>query len=137
MLVRIDSDHVTHDSRRRVAEQLMRGNRNLPRYSLDMPFRHRWMVLPLGACLLSSCLSGQSAKPSITLDEYLNTTDIPSARLSPDGTSAVIETAQPDWKNSVYRHDLWIWSAQSGLRSLTHSAGEEDEEWSPDGKWIA
>ncbi len=95
------------------------------------------MVLPLGACLVCSPVSGQSAKPAITLDEYLNTTDISSARLSPDGSSAVIETDQPDWKNSVYRHDLWVWNARSGLRSLTHSASEEDGKWSPDGKWIA
>jgi dipeptidyl aminopeptidase/acylaminoacyl peptidase len=71
------------------------------------------------------------------LDEFLNTTDISAARLSPDGASAVIATDAPDWKNSVYRHDLWIWNAQSGLRPLTHSAGEDDPRWSPDGKWIA
>ena len=95
------------------------------------------MVLPLGACLVCSPVSSQSAKPAITLDEYLNTIDIASARLSPDGDSAVIETDQPDWKDSIYRHDLWVWDAQSGLRSLTHSASEEDGQWSPDGKWIA
>ena len=93
-----------------------------------MRLQHCWMVLPLGACLVCSPVSGQSAKPAITLDEYLNTTDISSARLSPDGSSAVIETDQPDWKNSVYRHDLWVWNARSGLRSLTHSASEEDGE---------
>ena len=37
----------------------------------------------------------------------------------------------------MYRHDLWIWNELSGLRPLTHSAGEEDARWSPDGKWIA
>ena len=95
-----------------------------------------WLSLLLLASL-PACLFSQSAKPAITLDEFLNTTDISSARLSPDGTSAVIATDAPDWKNSVYRHDLWIWNAQSGLRSLTHSAGEDDPRWSPDGKWIA
>ena len=88
-------------------------------------------------CLVAAVAVAQSAKPAITLDEYLNTTDISSARLSPDGASAVIATDQPDWKDSIYRHDLWIWNAQSGLRSLTHTAGEDEPKWSPDGKWIA
>ncbi len=98
-----------------------------------------WLSLPVGVslCLGPAIVFSQTSKPSITLDEYLNTTDISSAELSPDGTMAVIGTDQPDWKNSVYRHDLWIWNAQTGLRPLTHSAGEEDAHWSPDGKWLA
>jgi dipeptidyl aminopeptidase/acylaminoacyl peptidase len=87
--------------------------------------------------LVPCVVSAETAKPAISLDEYLTTTDISSARLSPDGSSAVIATDEPDWKNSVYRHDLWIWTAKSGLIPLTHSAGEEDARWSPDGKWIA
>jgi dipeptidyl aminopeptidase/acylaminoacyl peptidase len=96
-----------------------------------------WLALSMCLCLIPANAPAQSAKPTITLDEYLNTTDVSEARLSPDGSSAVIATDAPDWKNSVYRHDLWLWNAQSGLRSLTHSAGEEDPKWSPDGKWIA
>ena len=87
--------------------------------------------------LVPCVASAETAKPAISLDEYLTTTDISSARLSPDGSAAVIATDEPDWKNSVYRHDLWIWTAKSGLVPLTHSAGEEDARWSPDGKWIA
>ena len=102
-----------------------------------MHFKNPWLTLLLSLCLVPANAQAQSAKPTITLDEYLNTTDISGARLSPDGLSAVIATDAPDWKDSVYRHDLWIWNAQSGLRPLTHSAGEEDARWSPDGKWIA
>jgi dipeptidyl aminopeptidase/acylaminoacyl peptidase len=96
-----------------------------------------WLTLSLSLCLVASHAPAQTAKPTITLDEYLNTTDISAAKLSPDGSSAVIATDAPDWKNSVYRHDLWIWNAQAGLRPLTHSAGEDEPAWSPDGKWIA
>jgi hypothetical protein len=81
--------------------------------------------------------SAQAAKPPITLDEYLNTTDIVGARISPDGTAAVIGTESPDWKASAYRHTLWLWTAKDGLRALTQSGTDEDAEWSPDGKWIA
>jgi dipeptidyl aminopeptidase/acylaminoacyl peptidase len=96
-----------------------------------------WPALVALAFTFPVILDAQSAKPTISLDEYLNTTDISEAKLSPDGSSAVIATDVPDWKNSVYRHDLWLWTAEGGLRPLTHSAGEEDAEWSPDGKWIA
>jgi dipeptidyl aminopeptidase/acylaminoacyl peptidase len=76
-------------------------------------------------------------KPAITLDEYLNTTDITEAHLSPDGTAAVIATETPDWKANNFRHDLWLWTATAGLRPFTHSGSEENAQWSPDGKWIA
>ena len=75
--------------------------------------------------------------PAITLDEYLNTTDIAGARISPDGTAAVIGTESPDWKANNFRHTLWLWTAKDGLRPLTQSGSDEGAEWSPDGKWIA
>jgi dipeptidyl aminopeptidase/acylaminoacyl peptidase len=79
----------------------------------------------------------QSARSPITLDEFLNTTSILGSALSPDGSAAVISTEAPDWKGSINRHDLWLWTAQIGLRLLTHSGTDEKPEWSPDGKWIA
>jgi dipeptidyl aminopeptidase/acylaminoacyl peptidase len=107
------------------------------RYDFLMPLLRPWLPLLLLGPVLPSALAAQAAKSAITLDEYLNTTDISDAKISPDGASVVIATDAPDWKNSVYRHDLWMWTEQSGLRPLTHSAGEEEAEWSPDGKWIA
>jgi len=88
------------------------------------------------ACLLGISAQAQS-KPSITLDEFMNTTEISEAHLSPDGSSALIATETPDWKANNFRHDLWLWSAAAGLRPLTHSGSEESAQWSPDGKWIA
>ena len=98
--------------------------------------RTLWILSALAACLPFATFA-QTSKPAITLDEYLNTTDITAARLSPDGTAAVIGTESPDWKNSAFRSDLWIWTASGGLQPLTHSGSEEDPQWSPDGKWIA
>ena len=79
----------------------------------------------------------QATLPPISLDEFLNTTDITGARISPDGTAAVIGTEYPAWKSSTYRHTLFLWTAKDGLRELTQSGADEDAEWSPDGKWIA
>ncbi|MGB6690437.1 MAG: S9 family peptidase [Terracidiphilus sp.] len=99
------------------------------------------IALSVSLCLATRFSSAQSAGPSttpaITLDEFLNVTEITDAKISPDGTAAVIATESPDWKASVYRHDLWLWTAQNGLKPLTHSGSEEHPEWSPDGKWIA
>jgi dipeptidyl aminopeptidase/acylaminoacyl peptidase len=95
------------------------------------------VTLILGALTSPAGANAQASKPPITLDEFLNTTDIAGARLSPDGTAAVIGTESPDWKASTYRHTLWLWTAKEGLRALTQSGSDEDAQWSPDGKWIA
>ncbi len=98
----------------------------------------------LGLCLIaaSGFAVAQAGKPAIapaaiTLDEYLNTTEITAAQLSPDGAAAVIATEAPDWKANHFRHVLWLWSAPEGLRPLTQSGTDENPKWSPDGKWIA
>ncbi len=88
-----------------------------------------------GAAVVPS--TAQSAKPAITLDEFMNTTEITAVRISPDGSAAVIGTEAPDWKNNVFRSDLWLWAAAAGLKPLTHSGSEENPQWSPDGKWVA
>jgi dipeptidyl aminopeptidase/acylaminoacyl peptidase len=101
--------------------------------------RLRLVCIPLCAllCLFPSVSSSESPRPAITLDEFLNVTGITDAKISPDGSSAVIATESPDWKASEFRHDLWLWTAQGGLKPLTHSGSEERPDWSPDGKWIA
>ena len=96
-----------------------------------------WGFPAISLCLVSASSWAQSSKPAITLDEFLNTTEIVGTSLSPDASAAVIATEAPDWKASVYRHDLWLWSARSGLKPLTHSGTDEQPHWSPDGKWIA
>ena len=106
-------------------------------YSFYMRPLQIWISLCGSLCLASLGSQAQTSKPAITLDEYLNTTSISEAHLSPDGTAAVIATETPDWKANNFRHDLWIWTAATGLKPLTHSGSEENAQWSPDGKWIA
>jgi dipeptidyl aminopeptidase/acylaminoacyl peptidase len=107
------------------------------------PFVFRPIPLLVGSLVFAAASTflvaaqAQTGKPPITIDEFLNTTDIAGARISPDGAAAVIGTESPDWKASTFRHTLWLWTARDGLRPLTQSGSDEDAQWSPDGKWIA
>ena len=106
-----------------------------------MSFRSIWIALYSLLCICPAIGLGQPANagaaPAITLEEYFSTVGITDAKISPDGTAAVVGTESADWKANNYRHDLWLWTAQGGLKPLTHSGSEERPEWSPDGKWIA
>jgi dipeptidyl aminopeptidase/acylaminoacyl peptidase len=105
---------------------------------IDMRFPIQWFVPAAFVCVFAGFVPAQSSKlPVISFDEYFNTTSITDAKISPDGSAAVIATESPDWQASTFRHDLWLWTAQGGLKPLTHSGSEERPEWSPDGKWIA
>ena len=98
---------------------------------------HRvWTLLACFGCFLSA-FPMAAQRPTITLDEYLNTTEITGTSLSPDASAAVIATEVPDWKANNFRRDLWMWTEKDGLKPLTRSGTDERPQWSPDGKWIA
>ena len=99
-----------------------------------MTFHRFGIPLAVSLCLAPAIAKAQAP---ISLDEFMNTTEITQARLAPGGSAAVIATESPDWKAGAYSHDLWLWTEQTGLRPLTHSGSEENPKWSPDGKWIA
>jgi dipeptidyl aminopeptidase/acylaminoacyl peptidase len=93
------------------------------------------LLLFLGGSL---CVQGQKPKPPITLDEFMNTTEIREARIAPDGQSAVIWTSSPDWQHDRFRDDLWLWQQKTGATvQLTQSGYDSQPAWSPDGKYIA
>ncbi len=100
------------------------------------------MKLSCIASLLASLAlspSGLSqAKPVITLDEFMNVTEIHDARISPDGSAAVIATVSPDWQQNRFKDELWLWTRSSGMvTALTHSGHDSSPRWSPDGRYIA
>ncbi len=88
------------------------------------------------ALLLSPVVAHAQAKP-ITLDEYLNTTEINDARLSPDGSAAAIATTSPDWKANRNNKDLWLWHRGGSAIPITHSGNNSEPQWSPDGRYLA
>ena len=68
----------------------------------------------------------------------MNATDVHEAKLSPDGSAAVIATVDSDWQHNRFRSDLWIWKEKTGQTTpLTRSGHARAPQWSPDGRYIA
>jgi dipeptidyl aminopeptidase/acylaminoacyl peptidase len=79
-----------------------------------------------------------STPQPISLDEFMNATDILGARISPDGNAVVISTAAPDWQHNRFKQDLWLWTKKGGTaRPLTTAGHDSSPQWSPDGRTIA
>ena len=96
------------------------------------------MLLRSFAVLLIALAAQAQTKAPLTIDDLFSYTDIRTARLSPDGTAAVIATTRADWGRNRFRDDLWLWRKASGaVLPLTNSGHENNPEWSPDGKYIA
>lgn len=88
--------------------------------------------------LISIPTVAQPSKDLITLDEFMNATEVKGAKLSPDGSAAVIATESPDWQHRRFRSDLWIWKQKTGETiPLTRSGHARSPQWSPDGRYIA
>jgi dipeptidyl aminopeptidase/acylaminoacyl peptidase len=105
---------------------------------------HRAFLFLAGALLACITAVAQDAKRAqesgglITLDEFMNATDIHGAKLSPDGSAAVIATVSPDWEHNRFQSDLWIWKEKTGETiPLTRSGHARSPQWSPDGRYIA
>jgi dipeptidyl aminopeptidase/acylaminoacyl peptidase len=91
----------------------------------------------LSAAILCVAARGQS-KPAISLDEFMNASDVSEVRIAPDGSAAVMAVSAPDWQQKRFNEDLWLWSRKDGkLTPLTHSGHDSAPEFSPDGKYIA
>lgn len=95
------------------------------------------MNLRAAILLAVSTAASAQTKPAITLDEFLNASDITAARISPDGTSAVVEIAAPDWQGERFKKDLWLYTPAAGLTPLTHTGHDSAPVFSPDGRSIA
>ena len=97
-------------------------------------------IVLIGASFTACTHSGeaQQSKPPISLDEFMNATGIDGARISPDGSAVVIATDAADWQHNRFKHDLWLWTKQSGtVGELTNSGHDTSPRWSPDGRTIA
>jgi dipeptidyl aminopeptidase/acylaminoacyl peptidase len=92
----------------------------------------------LSSLLILSLTATAQNKPPITLDEFLNATDISSARIAPDGSAVVVATTVPDWQQNRFKENLLLWTRQSGVVvPLTQSGHDSSPEWSPDGRYVA
>ena len=116
-------------------------------------------MFPLFASMSLAMVGHAQDQPAISLDEFMNATEIRDARIAPDGSAVVIATSAPDWGRNRFKEELWLWrdggaglgegvnprpkggtpgAQNSGaLISLTHSGHDSSPEWSPDGRYVA
>jgi dipeptidyl aminopeptidase/acylaminoacyl peptidase len=77
-------------------------------------------------------------KPPISLDEFMNASDITNIHIAPDGSAAVVAVSTADWQQNRFNENLWLWSSKdSKLLPLTHSGRNSEPAFSPDGRYIA
>jgi dipeptidyl aminopeptidase/acylaminoacyl peptidase len=108
-----------------------------------MRFVHAYVLLSFVLIGASFTVGAQGVpatqtKSAITLDDFMNATEILGARISPDGAAVVISTGAPDWQHNRFKEDLWLWTKKSGVvTALTHTGHDASPQWSPDGRTIA
>ncbi len=66
------------------------------------------------ALLAPLSIVAQAAKDLITLDEFMNATDVKEVKLSPDGSAAIIATEAPDWQHNRFRQRSVDMEAEDG-----------------------
>jgi dipeptidyl aminopeptidase/acylaminoacyl peptidase len=90
------------------------------------------------AAVIASAAANAQNKSAISLDEFMNTSEITEARIAPDGSAAVVAVSAPDWQQNRFSSNLWLWRKNDGkLLPLTHSGHDSSPEFSPDGWYIA
>jgi len=103
--------------------------------------RRSILLVSLVSVIAASLLTrAQTTKPKLTLDEFFNSVSFDAVKISPDGSSIVIEIEKADWDQQINRKELWLYriAAHGGsLVQLTQAGRDRSPQWSPDGRWIA
>src|SRR5271169_409501 len=103
--------------------------------------RRSIVIVSLVSVMAASILTqAQTIKPKLTIDEFFNSVSFAAVKISPDGSSVVIEIEKADWDQQINREELWLYriAANGGsLVQLTQSGHDSSPQWSPDGQWIA
>jgi len=103
--------------------------------------RRSILLVSLVSVIAASLLTrAQTTKPKLTLDEFFNSVSFDAVKISPDGSSIVIEIEKADWDQQINRKELWLYriAAHGGsLVQLTQAGRDSSPQWSPDGRWIA
>jgi dipeptidyl aminopeptidase/acylaminoacyl peptidase len=95
----------------------------------------------LGTLALTTVSVAQTPATSKTptIDQSLETFNVSSPEISPDGRRVIYEQTRTNWENNSFDTELWIANADRNERHpLTVRAGSSSgAQWSPDGKSIA
>jgi dipeptidyl aminopeptidase/acylaminoacyl peptidase len=96
-------------------------------------------VAALFALAAAAIAQQPASSKTPTIDQSLETFNVNSPQISPDGKRVIYEQSRTNWENNSFDTELWIADAATGQRHLlTVRAGSSSSAaWSPDGKWIA
>lgn len=101
--------------------------------------RKRAILLLVALTIPGSLLSQSPAKKRLTIRDMLSFKTISTPVLSPDGRRVAFTLSDVDFKESLYRTDIWVVDVEErNPRPFTRSKeNESSPRWSPDGSWLA
>jgi len=97
-------------------------------------------LTPLVALALSLTAAAQTAKRSITLDDFARLRTVAGPEVSPDGKWVTYTVGTVDVENDRRDTDLWMvgWDGGQEVRlTATSDSGESMPRWSPDNRYLA
>src|SRR6516162_3781076 len=101
-----------------------------------------WMhrtVLALGLCLSAATTALGEPQSTPSIDQSLSFKRATRLQISPDGEYVAYEIQEADWKENVFKSEIWVAATETGTRfQLTNSKKSSTHpRWSPDSKLIA
>ena len=83
------------------------------------------------------CFSTETL-PTLTIDEFLNSTQYKSLSLSPDADYLLVHSSRPVWESNRYEDALWLHRTETRQKKLITNQLHPNikPKWSPTGTWI-
>jgi dipeptidyl aminopeptidase/acylaminoacyl peptidase/CubicO group peptidase (beta-lactamase class C family) len=95
--------------------------------------------LALGVCLIAGTTAFGGPQSTPTIEQSLSFTRASNPQISPDGEYVAYEVQEANWKENVFKSEIWTAATETGTRyQLTSSKKSSTHpRWSPDSNLIA